>query len=1073
MSSIKKTLEHYGLTKAQQRKPDWLGLANKFNFPHRGINQSTNKHSLAWKDFVVSTKNRLQQRYTYDTKIVDVRYKVPYVAKLKSGQVRERLYKGTIRTTRENINKDLRSEVRRILDNMEESDITIDSNFVPDILGEDEVPVELGGNGIRKVKGIKVARMRESRAYKLDNKYDDEIKFDLGQGTCCYDLLYYLYSPSMKRNMPDRETAYEGMADFFGRETLQTGLTVIDLERFCSNNDITIIALDKDENLVVYNKGKNKNRPALIFMISNNHIYPIFNKKKRESIVKKNQQGEKHHSNLYEEVKSVEKSHTVLSGDETPDMKAIGLIKSRNTIPSNVGYDASNNLDRLIYKDEVIHLNDPEPAVLEVCPDWKGETYVSIATQEWTSYLANKEVDMKSNLSPQAQEVFDLENVKNRAHYGTTLSDKEIREYLELVDGKSILEHKQESGAILCFDINKAYPYALSSPKNQFLNFCEEDCWEEFDLVIKNGLYAVETNDMTLLKGNNIYTGDILKLASCNGIRYKVLKQLIPKKLKPIPEDIFREFFTTILEKYGVKDITKLINNTLTGILGKTQSKSKYLKVDTDSEAVYRYLSESLNKHNNNNLILDRIGEGEDSINIYGYEVRNKLNEHTLPIYIQILDWANMELYNLTQLVGGKVLFRHTDCAVIDGGKIPENRMSSKWGDYKLENKVVRLESRVRTDNWVKFNFRDDEWNTYHISDSSESKKIIDLATEKGGLLIEGRAGTGKSYAIKKELGIFNGEEFVKLRDDTVAMSFTNKASNAIKGTTIHKALKISANTKINSKSLDRFKFVKYIVIDEIGMIPSYLWRLIVLIKQKYPSKIFILMGDFRQLPPVCEEDLDVFNHPIVKYLCNNNRIELNVPHRYNLPLWNFLEKGYESGEWGGLTRKEVSVDDIYNNKNICFKNETRVKINTMCMDHYKELTTSVYLPAPRKEDTIIYPYSQDVYLYTGLPVMARVNNNKLGIINSEELVVIDYDDEKIYMRRDSEDIEIGLNDFHTYFVPNYCATTHKSQGETYKCKVLLWDWWSLSNNDDTRLCYTACSRATDINNLIICVNEI
>jgi hypothetical protein len=119
--------------------------------------------------------------------------------------------------------------------------------------------------------------------------------------------------------MPDRETAYQGIIDFLKTfyqipyveeekipDFLEEGLNIEDLKRFCKANDITIIALDKDEECLVYEKGKNRNRDALIFRIANNHIYPIFNKKKKDSIVSKNQKGEKHISNSVEGEKKKE-----------------------------------------------------------------------------------------------------------------------------------------------------------------------------------------------------------------------------------------------------------------------------------------------------------------------------------------------------------------------------------------------------------------------------------------------------------------------------------------------------------------------------------------------------------------------------------------------------------------------------------------------------------------------------------------------------------------------------------------------------------------------------------------------
>jgi hypothetical protein len=1123
MSNLKGELRHYGFSKAESNRPDWLQVANRLNIRPNGfgsINNSTNKNSLVWKNFATAVKHNLRNKYKNDTTIVDVRYKFNYVAKLKSGERKTRTYRGTYTTARERVSRDLRTEVQSIVEQLRESDVEIDDDVAIEIIGEEEVPVELGGNGIRKVLGIKYAKMRYAKAYKLN---DDDDSWDLKEGNCIYDLLYYLYAPSMKRLMPSREVAYQNLEEFFNVKR-EEGVSIVELARFCDKYDITMIALDKEENLIVYEKKENRNRQALIFMIANNHIYPIFNKTKRESIVKK-KQGEKTSSNsIIVEKEKVDYKHSVIprrmidyyyEGKPVLDLSGIAKVEERDDnlimrtirergMPSRVSMTENNNIDRLVYGDEVLHIYPPTKEVLEVLPEWKGETYVDIAIREWADY--DKDKLKKSLLSPQIQEVFDLDNIKNRAHYGATIPDTSMYEgyskeqdavvlklkyitYEEgemdkfLVDeydeygykkpkGKPVMNEvsmvireketlwvkKQKDGEILCLDINKAYPYALSNPLNDFLIYSEEDCWENFDGVLKNGLYAIQTEDLTLFRLSNVYTADMLRLADENGIQYTILKQLIPKKPVPCDRNMFKDFFELMNEKFEGKKIVKLINNTITGIIGKTSSKTKVTKLDQDPEEVWRYLCDKQHKDLFLKNFHTRIDNEDEKLFVYGYETKTKMNEHSLPIYIQILDWVNIQLYNLTKLVGGKLLFRHTDCIVVEGGSIPR-RITNAWGDYKLELKEPRITSKARTDNFVKFNFRDDTWKTYDYTDSDEYEGVMNVAEEEGGMLIEGRAGNGKSYIVKKYLGVWEGDEFVRMNDDVIAMSFTNKASNAIKGTTIHKTLKISKNNTITKKALEKFKFVKYVVIDEIGMVPSYLWRLIMLIKKEHPSLIFVLMGDFRQLPPV-GEDLDTFNHPIVKYLCNNNRVELKVIHRYDKVLYDFLERGYEKKNWRGLKRAEVDCEMIYTSKNICYTNDVRRRINEMCMNYYKN-EDATFIPVPEKQE------GQDVWMYPGLPVMSITNNSKLGIVNGDEFIVSSYDDEKIYI----DDFEVEINMFHKLFAPNYCATTHKSQGETYKCKVLLWEWNKLISNE--RLAYTACSRATDINNLIVVLNVI
>jgi ATP-dependent exoDNAse (exonuclease V) alpha subunit len=313
-------------------------------------------------------------------------------------------------------------------------------------------------------------------------------------------------------------------------------------------------------------------------------------------------------------------------------------------------------------------------------------------------------------------------------------------------------------------------------------------------------------------------------------------------------------------------------------------------------------------------------------------------------------------------------------------------------------------------------------------------------------------------------------------------MSFTNKASRNIMGTTIHKLLHITGSGNIPKKTINSLKKYKYFIIDEIGMISNQLWKYLMLLKKENPKAVFILIGDWRQLLPIEEgrlEATNIFNHPVVKFLCNGNKIELTTRKRYDKALWDFLEIGIENNVWEGLNEKSVSFEEIYSSKNICYYNKTRVCINRLCMDYFAGQTNSYFLkftppeippeisPEKKKKENIDYK-QQSVWLYEGLPVMSWKNNVDMNIVNSEEFVITFVDKNKLVLKRDCEggDIEIETEKFHDFFLANYCATTHKSQGATYAGNVILWDWDRIIR--EKRVAYTACSRATAKDKLIV-----
>jgi len=670
-------------------------------------------------------------------------------------------------------------------------------------------------------------------------------------------------------------------------------------------------------------------------------------------------------------------------------------------------------------------------------------------------------------------------------------------------------------------DINKCYATCLKNPYDDWIRFDLEDTWEDYDGELKTGLYYVETDDLTLLHKTNIYSNKILEKAIAENIQVVIKKQLIHKVKsfteKPIPRNHFDSLINACKEKARGTGLGKLLINMITGYLGKTDKIDRTAELDTDAEQVWRhylacerpdneadferyffhqdFIENNYTRFHKDNIILKTLEAGEKKLFLYGYESRTCLNEYTLPMYLQILDWSNIRLYDLGKKVGGEIIYRHTDLVISLGGKIPIRDMTNCWGDYSVEVKKFNFESVMRTERGIDISEFAEDWkHNPQYKNSSDWSDIIKYAVDNGGLLIEGRAGTGKSFIPKSAFT----SKVLKLDDntstdeygkqtksyaDTKTMSFTNKASRGIMGTTIHKTFHITSAGTIPRKTMNGLKKYKYFVIDEIGMISNELWKYLMLLKKSNPKAIFILLGDWRQLPPIDEgrtAPSDIFNHPVVKFLCNNNKIELTEKQRYDQQLWDFLEKGCEEGVWEGLAEEEVSCDDIYTSKSICFLNRTRVDINKRCMNYFKSQTEDyLFLEyTPKKIERKIgetitmvddpKDRRQSVYLYNGLPVMCWKNTTELGIVNSEEFMVSWFDEEKIVLSRDEggDDVEIDTTDFHNYFLANYASTAHKSQGATYKGKVILWDFDRM--REDNKLCYTACSRATALSNIVI-----
>ena len=157
-------------------------------------------------------------------------------------------------------------------------------------------------------------------------------------------------------------------------------------------------------------------------------------------------------------------------------------------------------------------------------------------------------------------------------------------------------------------------------------------------------------------------------------------------------------------------------------------------------------------------------------------------------------------------------------------------------------------------------------------------------------------------------------------------IAFTNKASLNIGGTTIHKFLKLNKDGVLLWDTINSIKnSVDVIVIDEISMVSSFLWRRLLQLQDK-TNIPFLLVGDFRQIPPVEDMiDEDYKNHPTLKLLGGYSYCELEVIHRYDDALAN-ITKDLDNM----INIKKSQFQKKIGKKNICYTNATRKKINQL-----------------------------------------------------------------------------------------------------------------------------------------------
>lgn len=917
---------------------------------------------------------------------------------------------------------------------------------------------------------IKNIRMRNAQALKLND--EDLPEWDLGTGRCIYDALIHIWKDPKSRMT--KKANYEWLNNFFTDEDNpnpeEDGISIHQLESLARREDFTLYAFNINNKLLSKHKAtKGSQKPAFVFKLWNNHIYPIDDVNERASIIRKNADTEKiKHNNLVNDKKKYAKQSTKTYTNVIPENNdcigndfAVKYIFENNTVPypftsKEINYD-KGHIRSMKIGDKHIFTQPIEKDIVDYLDktgeEYNGQHYFNLLTKFWQETYGGelKDNDMVSQMNPITSNYFNADNVKNRVHIGS----------LEYIDD---IQQKIDDEEIVGADIIKCYSSILDKPMDNWITYELTDEVENYDGELKTGLYFVETNDLTLFHKTNWYSNTIVQYATEQNIEYKIIKQYIPKKQKH-NKHYFKDIIDTVSEECGMK-LTKNIINTITGMLGKTKSSSYTTSITTDINEVW----DSMNNHYDklDEFFVKMMIHNEKTLFVYGFKKKSNIYTNNLPMYIQILDQSNIKLHKLSVLLGGRIIYRKTDAVVMLGGsaiKCNPNKDRINWGKSimlsKEEMKQYHYDTSANVYRDVVNPFSIDNWHyNQSLTSSSQYKDIIEYAVSEGGLLVCSRAGTGKSYMVDKAV-----EDKLIEDDKRCRLAFTNKARRNINGSTIHSAISIDADTeKASIKMVESFKGKKVIIVDEVSMVSQQLWTYLILLK-KVSNATFILLGDYRQLPAVEDKEHNYFDSSIMKFLANNNRIELTQRQRYDKQMWDWLDNFFEDGIVGDELQKVKTID--YNAYNICYYNKTREKVNMKYMNYHKPISAE-YIEHNKKDAD---DKASGIYLYKDLPVMSVVNKtkNKKGesnalYCNSDTMKVIDFDEKTITMKLDNADDEnkdiviVNKTDFHKSFVCNYCSTTHKNQGATIDRNIQLWDWDKMTI--DRRIGYTAVSRA-------------
>lgn len=328
----------------------------------------------------------------------------------------------------------------------------------------------------------------------------------------------------------------------------------------------------------------------------------------------------------------------------------------------------------------------------------------------------------------------------------------------------------------------------------------------------------------------------------------------------------------------------------------------------------------------------------------------------------------------------------------------------------------------------------------------------------QNGKILYGQAGCGKTTQLCQLI--------YENKDKAILLSHTNKAVVNIKNI-LRKRFDMEPEVinrmchtfesyfYDNIRGIDSLKD-KMVFVDEYTMTPN---RFITMLYNAFTKcDITVIMsGDINQCEPINNAKSrrhHYFESQSVYEMCPN-RIEMKYikgSARYDIETRNML------GNF--LTFKNIRKYF----KNICWLNETRRKVTKDCCDRFVENKQSCEINFKCKSQ--IEKYNVCV----GMPVICTANMKKRNMFNMMEFTIDEILDTAPFSFTENNDEfkdykfkinneEFDKNEFRSSFIPNFCNTVYKYQGEKIDEHYNNYD----THKMDVKEMYTCLSRTTKL----------
>ncbi len=915
--------------------------------------------------------------------------------------------------------------------------------------------------------GGKQLQQKDIRLRNLTIIQDGENRkeWEMDNNRCVVNYLNYLY----KNTKLDKQfLSDEYFDEVFESGWKEEGVSTREIHNWCNILNIRMIALDQFNETIMVNNPENDvlKVPSLIFRAHNEHIFPIEDEDKRLKTsccqlrennlsYKKSQKKEIDHSKLDVEYVDIEK----WKDGRWAFMCEKMVDKEVEILNENIHIAGTNQLKSFILQNKKYIFEDGRDTYVREFYENRNKKWDGKGISQHVNEILRENLkNIVSKPNQITNQILLSQGVKDRTHLGGRINDIVFNEEGEI--DFNIIQKLN----IHQYDIKKCHSSILTNPIEPWMIITWRDNWKPYKkgIPIKLGLYQLETDDKHLFVGRKYYSSGIVNFGLELGIidyshithyihasdsREETLfkktfsdfkRKIIDMRARDYKEqnpDLDKSKIQNFMDNYEFNEFdvafNKLMNNTTSGMLGKTTVKKYKTGISLDKNEAFGHLVE-FDKEGLDVFSLEETvvrNEKSHTFHIFGNRKVIQKSEHNLPIYVQILDQQLIKLFQMVEKTTGsyfykgvynkgkgEVIYRNIDCVIVKNPK--KVKTGNNWGDIHEEeinlDKTTFRQKEYRDDNieWDNYVYSRNWFEVKSITDSRNAVSgLIELFNQNQGCCLEGQGGAGKSYVLmefRKWLGW----------DDVAVVSFTGIASLNIRGNTFHSTFRLDLEDRIANGTLKHLKGMKAILVDEGSMVSSQLMNILQIARKELNIPIYFFL-DWRQLPPLERGNNDILkNNERFMELCDMNyaKIEYNSEFgRYDEELYHFTKK-FNSMDWFFKEGLSMLGSNSNTRFHITATNRKRIELNEIVMKREWENCKDKKLQIPidpskyfslhnegelekEKLEELDNDYTnlikssdwcQQTYFFNGLQCVGMRTNKKLGVINGEKFEVVD-----------------------------------------------------------------------------------